>query len=331
MNVLIGDIGGTKTILAICSSEQGPHKLLAEKSFPSGTYDSLEAIISDFLSTTDLSVERACFGVAGPVIDGVAKITNLTWTIDSSNIENTFNIQPVRLLNDMESLAYSIPILESQDIHTLNAGKSIEHGPLALIAPGTGLGEGFLTWENGAYKAHATEGSHTSFGPNNALQIELLSYLHQNGYEHVSFERVCSGGLGIPLLYEFFKNSGHYEEPAWLAEELKQSDDPSPVIFKAAQNDMRECEIAKAVQKMFVSILGSEAGNLALKVLSTGGIYLGGGIPPKILSELQESYFLEAVQAKGRFRELLSKMPVHVILNQKAGLLGAAAFGLSMK
>lgn len=330
MNVLIGDIGGTKTILAVCTSKQGPNKLLVEKTYPSNAYHSLEDIITEFLASVNLSVERACFGVAGPVIARSARITNLTWTIDAARIETTFSIYPVCLLNDMESLAYAIPILKTEDIHILNPGVPVHGGPLALLAPGTGLGEGYLTWENEQYEAHASEGSHVSFGPVGTLQMELLAYLNKCGYTHVSYERVCSGGLGIPLLYAFLKDSGHAEEPEWLADKLAQCDDPSPVIFAAAQDQNQPCGIARSVLTMFVEILGAEAGNLALKVLSTGGIYLGGGIPPKILAELQQPYFLHAIQSKGRFDSILRKMPVNVILNAKAGLLGAAAYGVAM-
>ena len=273
MNALIGDIGGTKTNLAVFSSDSGPRQPLVEKSYQSTQYESLEAIVSEFLAETKQSVERGCFAVAGPVIAGRAQITNLPWTVNAAKLKSTFNLSDVILLNDLESLAYGISTLNPDDIHTLSEGLPGEGGNIAVIAPGTGLGEAFLTLKEGRYYAHATEGAHASFAPVGPLQIGLLTYLNQNGYDHVSFERVCSGGLGIPNLYAYLKSTG-LEEPDWLAEQLSNSDDPTPVIISAANDSKRPCELAAAVLDMFVAILGAEAGNLGLKVLSTGGIYL---------------------------------------------------------
>jgi glucokinase len=329
MNVLVGDIGGTKTILAVFSTEVGPHKPLVEKTYPSAHYTTLENMVGEFLNETRVQVSRACFGVAGPVVAGRARITNLTWVVDASAIQSAFNLSAVSLLNDLESVAYAIPILQPEDIFTLSAGEMVSGGSMAVLAPGTGLGEGFLTNDNGVYCAHASEGSHVSFAPVGELQIGLLTYMNQQGHKHVSFERVCSGGQGIPNLYAYLKTTG-LEEPAWLAEQLSVCEDPSPVIFAAAHDTTRPCRLASETLDMFVAILGAEAGNLALKVLSTGGIYLGGGISPRILDDLQKPPFLEALRSKGRFRLLLTNMPVHVILESKAGLLGAAAFGLTI-
>lgn len=328
MNALIGDIGGTKTILAVFSTEMGPHKALVEKTYPSGRYDSLEAIIAEFLAAVDLPIERACFGVAGPVFGGRAQITNLTWVIDQAALQEAFHWPAANLLNDLEAVANAIPILEPEDIHTLSAGKPEACGNIAVLAPGTGLGEAFLTCAEGRYYAHASEGSHASFAPVGQLQIGLLSYLNQQGFDHVSYERVCSGALGIPHLYAYLKASDQAAEPAWLAEKLAGCDDPTPIIMGAAQDRARPCDLAAAALDLFVAILGAEAGNLALKVLSTGGIYLGGGISPRILAHLEQPAFLEALRSKGRFRDMLANMPVHVILNARAGLLGAAACGL---
>jgi glucokinase len=330
MNILIGDIGGTKTILAIFSSESGMRNLLAEKSFPSAHYETLEDIIQEFLTTVSIPVDRACFAVAGPVVNGRAQITNLKWVVDGTTLKTKFNLSVVGLLNDLESVAYAIPILKPEDILTLSEGVAVPGGSIAVLAPGTGLGEGFLTCKDGQYTAHASEGAHVSFAPVGALQMGLLTYLNEHGFHHVSFERVCSGGLGIPNLYAYVKDSGIAVEPKWLAEQLVNCEDPTPIIFAAAQDQIRPCDLATTILDMFVSILGAEAGNLALKVLSTGGIYLGGGIPPRILADLQKPAFLEALQSKGRFRAMLTNMPVHVILNSKAGLLGAAAYGMAL-
>jgi glucokinase len=328
MNSLIGDIGGTKTILAVFSTEQGPHDPLIEKTFDSSHYDSLESIIRIFLSLSQYPIDLACFGVAGPVIEGSARITNLTWTIESRKIKDTFNFSSVVLINDMVAVANSISVLEQDDIFTLRTGKPMKEACIGILAPGTGLGECFLTYENGSYVANPSEGSHASFAPVNDNQIKLLQYAHGQGHEHVSFERVCSGGLGVPLLYGYLKSTGRFSEPGWLAEKLSQAADPTPVIINAAVDKDHPCEIAEAVLDLFVEILGAEAGNLALKVLATGGIYLGGGIPPRIVHKLSEPMFLEAMNEKGRFKELLSNIPVHVILNPKAGLLGTAFVGL---
>ena len=329
MNVLVGDIGGTKTILAIFSSEMGPHSPIEEKTYHSARYESLEVMVQEYLDEVKIEVDHACFGVAGPVVAGRARITNLTWVVDAAALQKACNLAEVALLNDLESVGYAIPILRQEDIHTINAGESVPGGSIAVLAPGTGLGEGFLTYDNGVYRAHASEGSHVSFAPVGDLQVGLLTYLNKQGHNHVSFERVCSGGPGMPNLYAYLKSTG-LEEPAWLAERLSSSEDPTPVIFSAAHDTSRPCELAQATLDLFITILGAEAGNLALKVLSTGGIYLGGGISPRILNDLHKPIFLEALRSKGRFRQLLANMPLHVILNSKAGLLGAAAFGLTI-
>jgi glucokinase len=323
--LLAGDIGGTKTVLAVFSvkGDLPAH----EKSYPSAQYASLDLMIQGYLQEIKKPVDNACFAVAGPVVAGRACITNLPWTIDAASLKVGFNWKHVSLMNDLEAVAYAVPGLPSKDICHLSVGKPTQEGNISVVAPGTGLGEAYLTMDNGHYIAHATEGGHASFAPTNALQIGLLSFLYKEGFEHVSFERVCSGGLGIPNLYAYLKEIGIAEEPRSLAEELAASDDPTPVIINNALDPARACALCTKTLELFVDILGAECGNHALKVMSTGGIYLGGGIPPRILSSLQKPAFLEALRSKGRFRALLTDIPVHVILNPKAGLLGAAAFG----
>lgn len=327
--LLVGDIGGTKTILALFTAEAGPRNPVVQRSFPSTEYASLEAVISEFIAGLDAEIDCACFGVAGPVVEGRARITNLPWLIDRENLKSVFDLKKATLLNDLESFAYSIPILEQEDIHTLSAGSPIAGGNIAVLAPGTGFGEAFITFDGDGYRVHASEGGHSSFSPMNKLQVGLLEYLWEDrGYEHVSFERVCSGGLGIPNIYSYLKNKCLAEEPPWLTEKLSAVDDPTPIIFKAALDILNPCDICLQTLNMFIAILGAEAGNLAVKVLSTGGIYLGGGIPPRIIPSLQQPLFLNSLRNKGRFKELLTKMPVHVIANARAGLMGAAAYGL---
>ena len=329
MNTLAGDIGGTKTILAIFPPGARPRQPLVEMTFPSSHYASLEEIIREFLERAQLPVGRACIGVAGPVIDGRAKVTNLAWVVDGPGLRSTFHWSAVALLNDLEAVAYGIPVLGPEDFHTLSVGVPVKDVTIAVLAPGTGLGESFMISENGRVRALASEGSHADFAPVGPLQIGLLNYVVQQGFDHVSYERVCSGLLGMPQLYAYLKTTG-LEEPTWLAEQLAACDDPTPVIVTAAHDEHRPCALAKATLDMFAAILGAEAGNLALKVLSAGGIYLGGGISPRILADLQKPFFLEALRSKGRFRKLLTDMPVHVILNSKAALLGAAAYGLTL-
>ncbi len=330
--LLAGDIGGTKTNLAMFSPDAGPRAPLAEATLPSARYPSLESLVRDFLAqaelATDLRIQRASFGVAGPVVNGRAKITNLPWSIEETHLEATLSIPTVRLLNDLEAIANAVPHVEPCDVRTLSAGKPAPNGTIAIVAPGTGLGEAFLTWDSSRYRAHASEGGHAGFAPGDPLQTALLRYL-QSRFDHVSCERVCSG-LGLPNIYAFLKESGHAEEPAWLAERLEEAADPTPVIAKAALDRGRRCELCVSALNVFVSILGAEAGDLALKVLATGGVYLGGGIPPRILPALEQPRFLEAFRRKGRFRDLLTQVPVHVILNPKVALLGAACYGLEL-
>ena len=326
--LLAGDIGGTKTNLAIYTHEHGQHMPVVEGTFPSANYPSLEAIVLEFLSQIKLPrpLDHATFGVAGPVVNHSATITNLPWVMEETQLEQILHIPSVRLLNDLEAIANAVPYLGLDDISTLNEGHAVPGGTIAVIAPGTGLGEAFLTWDSTKYFAHTSEGGHADFAPSNDLEIELLRYLFEH-LTHVSFERVCSG-RGIPNIYRFLKERGHAVEPPELAEQLSAVDDPTPIIFNAALRADAPVEICIATLDTFVSILGAEAGNLALKVLATGGVYLGGGIPPRILSLLEKGQFMQAFQRKGRFTELMNKVPVHVILNPKVALVGAAIHAL---
>jgi len=325
--LLAGDIGGTKTILAIYSPEGGPRTPLAEATFPSANYPNLEAVVREFLGHGRRPVERAIFGVAGPVRLGRATTTNLPWVMDEAQLQAALGIPDVSLLNDLGAIAHAVPFLKPVDLHTLNAGQPEPGGAIAVIAPGTGLGEAYLTWDGARYQPHASEGGHTDFAPTDLLQVELLRYL-LGRFDHVSYERFCSG-RGIPNLYAFLRDSGYADEPAWLAEALVATDDATPVIVNAAQDADRPCRLCAATLEMFVSILGTEAGNLALKLLATGGVYLGGGIPPRILPALEDPRFRTAFISKGRLSEVLDQVPVHVILNPKVALLGAACHGLA--
>jgi glucokinase len=326
--LLAGDIGGTKTNLGIYSLEKGAREALAEATFPSPKYPNLETLAREFLAQVDVTVDSAIFGVAGPIVKGQAKITNLPWVIDEAHLRKTLHLNSVRLLNDLEAIAYGVPSVGSEDLHTLNKGEAILGGTLAVLAPGTGLGEAFLTWNRTRYQAHPSEGGHADFGPTSKIEIDLLHYLH-NKFGHVSYERICSGS-GLPNIYAFFKDRGYAKESSWLADRLKAVDDPTPIIVNAALDREKPCELCIATLRIFVSVLGAEAGNLALKVLATGGIYLGGGIPPRIIPALEDEHFMESFTGKGRFSQLLSRIPVHVILNPKIALIGAACYGLEL-
>jgi glucokinase len=327
--LLAGDIGGTKTNLAVFSSETGWRKPYAEATYASVDYPSLEALVQEFLAQHNFPIDRASFGVAGPVVAGRSSITNLPWMMDESQLQQALHIPSVRLLNDLDATAHAVPFLESQDLYTLNEGQAVSGGAIAVIAPGTGLGEAFLTWDGSHYRAYTSEGGHTDFAPANTFQVELLRYL-LNRFPHVSFERICSG-KGLPNIYDYLKESGYAEEPQWLTEQLATTLDRSPTIVNNALDKDNACELCVATLNTFVAILAAEAGNLALKVLSTGGVYLGGGIPTRILHYLKDRQFMKAFTHKGRFSHMLAQMPVHVILNPKVALLGAAIHGFEKR
>ncbi|HUU45485.1 MAG TPA: glucokinase [Acidobacteriota bacterium] len=325
--LLAGDAGGTKTSLAIYVSVDSLDAPLAEGTFPSASYDSLEALIAQFLAAHDIAVDRACLGVAGPVIDGTARITNLPWVIAENRLAESLGLSSVRLINDLAAVATAVPHYDDAHLHTLQAGRAMTGGTIAVVAPGTGIGEAYLTWDGQQYRAHASEGGHADFAPTDERQRELLGWL-QERFGHVSVERVASGS-GIPNIYEFLKDTGRADEPEWLARQLAAAADPTPVIVNTAVDRERTCDICRATLEIFIAALGAETSNLALKLLATGGVYLGGGIPPRILPALTDGRFLEAFNRKGRFVELLTRMPVHVILDFKAALLGAARHGFA--
>jgi glucokinase len=284
------------------------------------------------VDVADTKIDRASFGVAGPVVQGRATATNLPWRMEEQHLQRALDLEVVRLLNDLEAIARAVPFLEDQDLHTLHKGEAEPEGTIGVIAPGTGLGEAFLTWDGSRYQAFASEGGHTDFGPVGAFQVGLLQYMEER-CEHVSYERLCSG-RGLPNIYAYAKDSGYAPEPEWLAAKLVEinnhGDDPTPVIVEAALDQERPCELCIKTLQTFVAILGAEAGNLALKMLATGGIYLGGGIPPRILPALKEPSFFKAFRRKGRLSKLLQRVPLHVIMNPKAALLGAACHGLGL-
>jgi glucokinase len=323
--LLAGDIGGTQTRLGIFSRESGLRLPLAAEDFFSGQFPDLVTIVRKFLHNVNLPANAACFGVAGPVSSGVSRVTNLPWVLDEKKLCQELNMSSVRLLNDLQARAYAVPHLELSDIHTINVGKPFPRGNMAVIAPGTGLGEAFLTWDGRQYRGHASEGGHTDFAPSDALEMDLLNYL-QKKLGHVSYEYVCSG-LGIANIYCFLRERCYAEEPSWLSDMLAREKDPVPIIIRVALDHERQADLCVMTVNLFVSILGAEAGNMALKVLATNGVYIGGGIPRRILPFLENGRFMKSFLHKGRMSDLVSQMPVYIIINPQAALLGAAWYG----
>ena len=319
--LLIGDIGGTRTTLALVPGDSDHRHSLSEKTFSSAEYSSLGAIIAEFLNEVDDRPGQAIFGVAGPVMEGRAVLTNLPWVVDQREIEKNFGFSSVQLLNDLEAVACAVPFLLRSELLTINEGSAAGTGNMAVVAPGTGLGEAFLTWDGERYQVHPSEGGHADFAPRTAEEMELLAYL-MDRFDHVSYERVCSGP-GIAAIYSYLRQSGYAPEPDWLAQRYRGIEDPTPIIVGAALDDDHRCDLCIKALDMFVSILGAEAGNIALMVMATGGVYLGGGIPPRITSFFQKDLFMESFLRKGRYSGFLEKIPVRVILNTKAPLLGA--------
>jgi len=325
-SILAGDIGGTKTNLAVYRRDWGPGEPVAEATFPSGKYSGLEVMVREFLLQVEEKVDRASFAVAGPVVNGEAKVTNLPWVMDERSLAQSLNLSSVNLLNDALAFAYAVPFLGKDDLYTLERGRPDPGGALAVVAPGTGLGEAYLTWDGPKYLAFPSEGGHADFAPANALEVGLLNYLLDR-FDHVSCERVCSG-RGLANIYAYLKEAGYAEEPGWLAGELGSAIDPVPLIVKAALDETRPCSLCRATLDIFVSVLGAEAGNMCLKVMATGGVYLAGGIPARILPALDQKEFMNSFRNKGRMSKLMERTPVHVVMNPKAALLGAACHGI---
>ena len=320
--ILAGDIGGTKTNLGLFRRGKRRPVLKVSESYPSRRASSLEHIVKRFLAKHQVRVSKACFGIAGPVIGGRVKTTNLPWDVSEARMKRQFQLSHVCLINDLTATALAVPLLTRKELFSLNKAEARKGQNLAIMAPGTGLGTGFLIPWNGKYIPISSEGGHVDFAPNSKAEVELWQYLRE-AYGHVSIERVISGP-GMVNIYSWLKDSGRYREPAWLAKKMKEME-PAAAISEVGLTDGHP--LCVEALNVFVSVLGAAAGNLALTAMTTGGVYLGGGIPPKILPKLQEPLFIQAYKNKGRFAKVLEKIPVRVILNDKAALLGAAQCG----
>jgi glucokinase len=321
--ILAGDIGGTNARLALYDDQNGHLGLLKTGVFPSQRYPGLEKIVAEFVSSAGVRPAKACFGIAGPVTNGRVVASNLPWIVESRILADELKIPRADLINDLEATGWGIGVLSADDLVALNdvAGKSgtTATGNLALIAAGTGLGEGGLYWDGVRHHVFASEGGHCDFAPEDDLQLELFEYLRAR-YGHVSYERVLSGP-GLVNIFDFLRDTGKGKPPDWLVGEMVESDAAAAISHAGLSG---KCTMCVRALDIFVAVFGAEAGNLALKLKATGGVFLAGGIAPKILPKLQTPPFLEAFLGKGRLRRLMEIMPVSVITNDKLALLGAA-------
>ena len=325
--ILAGEIGATRTRLAAFDTEGNNLQRVVEKAYVSQSHNGLPEIIADFILTEGIPVHSACFGVAGPVKKGRSKISNLPWTIDARDLAKQLKLETVGLLNDLEAYAYGVDALGEKDFVTLNEGSEDAEGNRAVISARTGLGMAGLYWDGFRHHPFACEGGHTDFAPRNALETELLAYL-QKKHGRISCERILSGP-GIKNIYDFLRDSGKAEEPQWLKDRMAAAPDPPALISQfALEGRSPICDQALSI---FVSIYGAETGNCALNFLSTGGIFLGGSIAAKIVPKMKDPIFMQSFLDKGRMSTLLQEVPVKIVLNDDAGIMGAARYTLVAK
>lgn len=317
--VLAGDIGATKTNLALFKVEGDSVATLQETEYKSHDYKNIIELTDTFIKDFPIP-DSICFGVAGPVLDGHAKLSNLMWEIDSDELSNHFGVKNVRLINDLEATAYGLAMLNEKDVAVIHSGNEAPVGNAAVIAPGTGLGEAGLYWDGNYYHPFATEGGHSDFAPRNEFDFELQTFL-QKKFGHVSWERlVC--GPGIVNIYQFLRDEKQREEPEWLKGKFKNADAAAVI-----SQHVKQSEICKETMQVFIRYLAYESANLVLKLKATGGLFIGGGIAPQIVSLLENNVFYSSFCQSGRLNYLLEMVPVKIILNTKTALLGAAWYG----
>lgn len=325
MKVLAGDIGGTNARLAVFEVEGDRFETVAAQTYPSAEHSSLVEIVGIFMKEQGIECDAACFGVPGPVKDGRAEITNLPWVVEAAKLAAAAGVPRAAVINDLEAQAHGIAVLGPEDFVVLNEGAADATGNAALIAAGTGLGQAGLYWDGKSHRPFACEGGHASFSPMGDLQIELLGFLSNRFGGHVSWERIVSGP-GFVNLHDFLIEYRHEGVPAEHLDAL-QKDDPAEITASAFEG---YCPLCVEALDLFVRFYGAEAGNLALKIMATGGVYLGGGIAPRIIEKLKEPTFMEAFLAKGRMRPVLESMPIRVIVRQGTALLGAARYAAGL-
>jgi glucokinase len=318
--VLAGDIGGTKTILGLFRPGRSRPVELVTESYVTRDFGRLEDIVERFLQKHPERVRVASFGIAGPVVHGCCRTTNLPWVVTEKAVQKRFGFARVRVLNDLTAMALAVPLLGGHELLALNDAKVRRDANIALIAPGTGLGTALLVWADGRHIPVASEGGHADFAPNDEDDVLLWRHLRER-FGHVSIERVLSGP-GSVNVYEWAKALGRRPEPEWLATRIREKGDAAPVVTQAALNE--KDPLCVAAMDRFAAVLGAAAGNLALVGLAVGGVFVGGGIPPRMLPILQSGAFMRAFLNKGRMRGLLENVAVRVILNSKSALLGAA-------
>jgi glucokinase len=323
---LAGDLGGTKTLLGLFEPTDDGLKLVHQKAFPSRDFATFESVLAEFLAEREGPLLRAaCFGVAGTVIRGQCKMTNLPWSFGERALASAIGVPRVKLLNDLEATAFGMLSLPADDLAVIQPGSSVDPsraGNIGVIAAGTGLGEAMLFWDGSRYHPIASEGGHADFGPRTELEVDLWRYLFSRFGGHVSYERVLSGP-GFLNIYDFLRDRSVFEEPSWLAEEIKAGD---PNVVISAHGLKGDVPICTETVALFASLYGAEAGNMALRCVATGGVFVGGGIAPKLLPVLRSDHFREGFTDKGRFAEFLAGIEVCVALNPEAALIGAAHY-----
>jgi glucokinase len=326
--ILAGEIGGTRIRLAAFETESNKLQPVVEKIYPSQEQPGgLSGLVANFIKAEGIPVQSACFGVAGPVRGGRSKISNLSWTIDSRELAEQLKLNSVGLINDLEAYAYGIDALESKDFITLSEGSDDAEGNRAVISARTGLGVAGLYWDGFRHHPFACEGGHADFAPRNRLEMELADYLRTK-YGHVSCERILSGP-GIKNVYDFLRDTKTVDEPQWLRDQLKDAPDPPALISGIALEG--KAPICDQTLSMFVSIYGAATGNCALNFMSRGGIFIGSSIAAKIVPKMKEPIFMQSFLDKGRMESVLREMPVRIVLNDDAGIIGAARFTLVQK
>ena len=325
MKILAGDIGGTKTLLAIVEVAEHRIDILYEERYKSSDFDGLASIIHAFRPKVETAVESACFAVAGPVVGDAFTGPNLAWSVQITKLGETIGIPRTAVINDFRAVGEGLTRLTEEDFLVLQKGEIRRGGAIGLLGAGTGLGEAYLTWQGGRYRVHASEGGHCDFAPSEPIEVGLLEHFREK-HDHVSYERVVSGP-GLTDIYRYLTHTKRAAETEVVRDEM-ECEDPAAVISRHAISGDDEASVEAL--HIFVSVFGAEAGNVALKFLATGGIYLAGGIAPKIIEKLKDGTFVQAFRRKGRHSDLLSTIPISVILNPRVGLLGAAAVAFDL-